>query len=56
MRLANASLEILGGLKPEEQAEFAPPPIVEAIVRMREGRVLKAPCYDGVYGKTRISA
>lgn len=46
-------LAILDRLPLAEIAAYDPP-LAEGIARMREGRVLKEPGYDGLYGKIRV--
>jgi uncharacterized protein (TIGR00375 family) len=45
---------ILMELSPEDLGTFVPPMILEGILRVREGRLLITPGFDGVFGKVRI--
>lgn len=45
---------ILLDASPEELASFAPPKIIEGILRMRQGKVSIIPGHDGVYGKITL--
>lgn len=45
---------ILLDATPEELASFASPRVLEAIIRMRQGRVSILPGHDGVYGKISL--
>lgn len=47
-------LKILLDISLEEIKKFAPPKIVEGIRRVREGKVMVEPGYDGLYGKIKI--
>ena len=38
----------------EDLEKFTLPEIAEGVIRAREGRVIKEPGYDGVYGKIRV--
>jgi PHP family Zn ribbon phosphoesterase len=49
-----SELAILLDLKQEELGPFVPPRILEAILRVREGRLTIVPGYDGVYGTVNI--
>lgn len=47
-------LSILQDLPLDALAEQAPPPLVEALSRLRQGTVVRDAGYDGVYGTIRI--
>ncbi len=49
-----SELAILLDLRQEELGSFVPPRILEAILRVREGRLTIVPGYDGVYGTVNI--
>ncbi len=49
-----SEFQILLDATPEELASFAPPRVLEAIIRMRQGRVSILPGHDGVYGKISL--
>ncbi|HSR10133.1 MAG TPA: DNA helicase UvrD, partial [Thermodesulfobacteriota bacterium] len=49
-----SEFDILLESSPEELAAFTPPDILEAIMRVREGRLRITPGYDGVFGKVEI--
>jgi len=46
-----SEFRILLDAAPDELASFAPPNILDGIVRMRQGKVSIIPGHDGVYGK-----
>ena len=50
----NTEFDILLNTPEEELKKATLPEIVEGIIRVREGKVIKEPGYDGVYGKIRI--
>jgi PHP family Zn ribbon phosphoesterase len=49
-----SEFRILLDASPEELASFAPPKILEGILRMRQGKVSIIPGHDGVYGKITL--
>jgi uncharacterized protein (TIGR00375 family) len=49
-----SEFRILLDAAPEELASFAPPPILEGIIRMRQGKVSIVPGHDGAYGKISL--
>ena len=49
-----SEFRILLDSPPDELASFVPPPILEGIVRMRQGKVSIIPGHDGVYGKINL--
>jgi len=49
-----SEFNILLDVPPESLQTVTLPEISEAIIRVREGKVVKEPGYDGVYGKIRI--
>ena len=49
-----SEFRILLDATPDELASFAPPKILEGIVRNRQGRLSIVPGHDGVYGKIRL--
>ena len=49
-----SEFRILLDATPDELASFAPPPILDGIVRMRQGKVSIVPGHDGVYGKINL--
>jgi uncharacterized protein (TIGR00375 family) len=54
IKKAGNEFNILLNLNEEELAKICEPKLVEAILKMRAGQVIKEPGYDGVYGKIRI--
>jgi uncharacterized protein (TIGR00375 family) len=51
---AGNEMNLLLALSDDQVLQLAPPVIAEGIVRMRQGKVLKRPGYDGVYGKISV--
>ncbi|MFQ5658492.1 MAG: DNA helicase UvrD, partial [Candidatus Methylomirabilales bacterium] len=51
---AGSELAILLELNQEELTSFVPARVLEAIMRVREGRLTITPGYDGVYGTVKI--
>lgn len=51
---AGNEMNLLLDLTDEQVLKTAPPGIAEGIIRMRQGKVLKRPGYDGVYGKISV--
>ena len=49
-----SEFQILLDSSPEELASFVSPTILDGIIRMRQGKVLIMPGYDGVYGKINL--
>ncbi len=49
-----SEFRILLDAVPDELASFVPPPILDGIVRMRQGKVSIVPGHDGVYGKINL--
>jgi PHP family Zn ribbon phosphoesterase len=49
-----SEFQILLNATPDELAFFVPAKILEAIVRMRQGKVSIIPGHDGVYGKVTL--
>jgi uncharacterized protein (TIGR00375 family) len=49
-----SEFQILLDATPEELASYVPPRVLEAIVRMRQGKVSIIPGHDGVYGKISL--
>ena len=49
-----SEIRILLNATPDELASFVPPKILEAIIRMRQGKVSIVPGHDGVYGKITL--
>jgi PHP family Zn ribbon phosphoesterase len=49
-----SEFRILLDAPPDELASFAPPPILDGIVRMRQGKVSIVPGHDGAYGKINL--
>lgn len=49
-----SEFRILLDLTPDELAGFVSPPILEGIIRMRQGKVSIVPGHDGVYGKISL--
>jgi uncharacterized protein (TIGR00375 family) len=49
-----SELRILLDLPPDDLASFVPPPILDGIVRTRQGKVSIIPGHDGVYGKINL--
>jgi uncharacterized protein (TIGR00375 family) len=50
----NSEFNVLLETPKEKMEGIISPEIIEGIIRVREGKVLKEPGYDGVYGKIRI--
>ncbi|MCD6094785.1 DNA helicase UvrD [bacterium] len=50
----DSEFNILLNVKREDLETATLPEIAEGIIRVREGKVIKEPGYDGVYGKIRI--
>ncbi len=51
---AGSELDLLLWLSEKEISSFAPPRVVEAIIKAREGRIELSPGYDGEYGRVII--
>ncbi|HSB05847.1 MAG TPA: endonuclease Q family protein, partial [Thermodesulfobacteriota bacterium] len=49
-----SEFQILLDASPDELASFVPPRVLEAIIRMRQGKVSVVPGHDGVYGKISL--
>ncbi|HUL30706.1 MAG TPA: endonuclease Q family protein, partial [Thermodesulfobacteriota bacterium] len=49
-----SEFRILLDAPPDELTRFVPPPILDGIVRMRQGKVSIVPGHDGVYGKINL--
>ncbi|OGP91212.1 MAG: DNA helicase UvrD [Deltaproteobacteria bacterium RBG_16_48_10] len=49
-----SEFQILLDATPEELATFVPPRVLEAIIRMRQGKVSIIPGHDGLYGKVSL--
>ena len=49
-----SEFQILLDATPEDLESFVPAPILEGIIRMRQGKVSIIPGYDGVYGKINL--
>ena len=49
-----SEFNILLAAKREDLEKFTLPEVAEGIIRAREGRVIREPGYDGVYGKIRV--
>jgi uncharacterized protein (TIGR00375 family) len=49
-----SEFRILLDSPPDELVSFVPPPILEGIIRMRQGKVSIIPGHDGVYGKINL--
>jgi uncharacterized protein (TIGR00375 family) len=49
-----SEFRILRGLSVDELSSFVPERILEGILRVREGKIIISPGYDGVYGEVRI--
>ena len=49
-----SEFHILLDATPDELESFAPPRVLEAIIRMRQGKVSIVPGHDGVYGKISL--
>ncbi|MGZ3525707.1 MAG: endonuclease Q family protein [Thermodesulfobacteriota bacterium] len=49
-----SEFRILLDATPDELASFAPPNVLDGIVRMRQGKVSIIPGHDGVYGKINL--
>jgi len=54
IKKAGNEFNILLNLNKEDLLKITIPEIVQAIFNMREGKVIKKPGYDGVYGKIKI--
>jgi uncharacterized protein (TIGR00375 family) len=54
IKKAGSEFKILLDLTEDELSKITQPKIVEAIIKMRKGEVIKEPGYDGVYGKIKI--
>ncbi len=49
-----SEFQILLDAPPDELQSYVPPKILEAIIRMRQGKVLILPGHDGVFGKISL--
>jgi uncharacterized protein (TIGR00375 family) len=49
-----SEFQVLLDTSPEELASYVPPRVLDAIVRMRQGKVSIIPGHDGVYGKISL--
>ena len=49
-----SEFKVLLDATPEDLASFAPPKVLEGIIRMRQGKVSIIPGHDGVYGKVTL--
>ena len=49
-----SEFQILLDAPPDELQSYVPPKVLEAIIRMRQGKVMILPGHDGVYGKISL--
>ncbi len=54
LKNGGSEIDILLNFNKQKLAEFCPPIVVEAIIRMREGKLAVTPGYDGEYGKIKM--